>query len=101
MRIKLKRDTRCAYDEHEMTMYPREGFIPKPVLPAGTVLNVDKKWMNFYGTYYRCGEYDIPTDAAVVIEGGEEFEEKRSVYELLFGISMHDKLSGRGKEEAR
>ena len=72
MKIKLKRDTRCAHDEHEMTMYPRKGFTPKPVLPAGTVLKVEKKWMNFYGTYYRCGEYDIPTDAAVVIEGKEE-----------------------------
>ena len=45
MKIRLKRDTHCAYDEHEITMYPREGFTPKPALPAGTVLKVDKKWM--------------------------------------------------------
>ena len=72
MKIKLKRDTMCAYDEHEMTKYPRPGFKTKPMLPAGTVLNVNKEWSNFYGCYYRCGEYDIPTDAAVVIEGKEE-----------------------------
>lgn len=68
MKIKLKRDTRCAHDEYEMTMYPRKGFTPKPILPAGTVLQVDKKWQNFYGVYYRCGKYDIPTDASVIIE---------------------------------
>lgn len=48
MRIKLKRDTRCAHDVHEMTLYPREGFTPKPILPAGTVLKVDKEWKNLY-----------------------------------------------------
>ena len=68
MEIKLKRDTRCAHDEHEMTLYPRKGFTPKPILPAGTILQVDKKWSNFYGFYYRCGNYHIPTDAAVVIK---------------------------------
>ena len=49
MEIKLKRDTMCAHDEHEMTKYPRSGFKAKPMLPAGTVLNVDKEWSNFYG----------------------------------------------------
>lgn len=72
MRIKLKRDTRCAHDVHEMTLYPREGFTPKPILPAGTVLKVDKEWKNLYGIYYRCGNYDIPADAAVIIEGKGE-----------------------------
>ena len=67
MKIKLKRDTRCAHDEYEMTMYPRKGFTPKPILPAGTVLKVDKEWKNLYGIYYRCGNYDIPAGAAVVM----------------------------------
>ena len=68
MGIKLKRDTMCAHDEHEMTKYPRPWFKAKPMLPAGTVLNVGKEWSNFYGCYYRCGEYDIPVDAAVVVK---------------------------------
>ena len=68
MEIKLKRDTMCAHDEHEMTKYPRPGFKAKPMLPAGTVLVVDKEWFNLYGCYYRCGEYDIPVDAALVVK---------------------------------
>ena len=68
MEIKLKRDTMCAHDEHEMTKYPRPGFKAKPMLPVGTVLNVDEEWSNFYGCYYRCGEYDIPVDAAMVVK---------------------------------
>ena len=86
MKIKLKKDTRCAHDKHEMFYYPRAGFQPKPILPAGTVLEVDKKWWNFYGVYYRCGKYDIPVEDAVVIEG-EETKDKRSIYEVLTGKS--------------
>lgn len=67
MRIRLKKETLCAHDVHELTKYPRPWFKAKPALPAGTELEVDKEWSNFYGTYYRCGEYDIPVDAAVII----------------------------------
>jgi len=58
----------CAHDKHELVNYPRSWFKAKPTLPAGTVLEVKKKWSNFFGTYYRCetadGEYDIPIENA-------------------------------------
>lgn len=68
MRIKLKKETMCAHDVHEMTLYPRKGFQAKPVLPEGTILEVNEKWINLYGVYYRCGEYDIPVENAEIIE---------------------------------
>lgn len=68
MKIRLIKETMCAHDVHEMTNYPRVWFKPKPALPEGTELVVDKEWSNFFGFYYRCGEYDIPVYAAVVIE---------------------------------
>lgn len=67
MKIKLVKPTKCAHDEHEERLYPRPWFVAKPILQEGTVLDVDKKWSNFYGTYYRCGDYDIPIDNAVLL----------------------------------
>lgn len=63
--IRLKEDTMCAHDVHEMVNYPRSWFKPKPLLKKGTLLEVEGIWANFYGNYYRCkttdGLYDIPT----------------------------------------
>ena len=68
MEIILKEDTMCAGDRHEIMNYPRDGFVPKPTLPKGTILTVKERWHNFYGHYFRCyhknGEYDIPMDKA-------------------------------------
>lgn len=75
--IKLLKETMCAYDQHEITHYPRHWYKPKPMLPKGTVLKVKKEWTNFYGSYYRCttpdGDYDIPVENAeeVVPKVGE------------------------------
>lgn len=72
MKIKLKTDTGCAHDEHEMTYYPRPHYKVKPILKKDTLLDVQERWMNFYGQYYRCrtqdGLYDIPIDKAVIVE---------------------------------
>ncbi len=50
MKIKLNKPTKCAQDVHETTKYPRPWF----KLPAGTILEVDKVWQNFFGSHYRC-----------------------------------------------
>ena len=72
MFIELTKDTMCAHDEHEITKYPRPWFKAKPLLKAGTRLEVEERWSNFYGTYYRCetedGLYDIPVDNAVIVK---------------------------------
>lgn len=44
MKIRLIKETMCAHDVHEMTNYPRAWFNPKPALPEGTELVVDKEW---------------------------------------------------------
>lgn len=71
MRIRLTEDTMCAGDKHEIINYPRASFQSKPTLPAGTELEVEKEWCNFYGCYYRCstpdGKYDIPINKAKII----------------------------------
>lgn len=67
MQIRLLRDCKCAGDIHEETHYPRPGFKAKPTLPEGTILDVDKTWQNFYGQFYRCGQYDIPIENAQII----------------------------------
>lgn len=54
MKIKIIKPTKCAQDVHETTKYPRPWFKPKPELPAGTILEVDKVWQNFFSIYYRC-----------------------------------------------
>lgn len=61
--IRLKEDTMCAHDMHEMTKYLRPGYKPKPALKAGTELIAESEFTNFYGAYYRVrtadGVYDI------------------------------------------
>lgn len=75
MKIKLTKNTDCAYDIHEITKYPRDWYKKKPILIKGEILEVKEEWRNFYGEYYRCynpkpenytsSYYDIPTENAI------------------------------------
>ena len=56
--IRLKEDTMCAHDLHEMTKYPRPNYKPKPALKAGTELIAESEFTNFYGAYYRARTED-------------------------------------------
>ena len=63
-KIILTEPTICSQDEHEMNYYKRSGFVIKPELPKGTILEVSEEYTNFYGKYYKCktkdGMYYIP-----------------------------------------
>lgn len=68
-RIEITSPTTCAHDDHESFYYPRKGYVCKPKLEPGTVLEVVKQWSNCYGSYYKAKTddgliYDIPINKA-------------------------------------
>lgn len=64
MKIKLKMNTLCAHDVHEVARYRTLSLTIKPELKAETVLKVTDFEENDYGMFYVCntkeGYYYIP-----------------------------------------
>lgn len=68
MQYRVLRDTVCQHYLHEVTHYYREGLVERK-LCKGEIVELVKKWSNFYGSYCRVKkhgddyEYDIdPND---------------------------------------
>jgi len=68
LKIKIIKDCCCEHDLHEMTNYSRYGLTLQE-FEDGDVLEVEKEWTNFYGSYYRCttekGYADIKVQNAI------------------------------------
>lgn len=77
MRIKITKDCSCEHDAHEMRNYPREGLSVQQFV-EGEELEVEKKWANFYGTYYRCPTESLKSYADISVRNAEEIHEHAS-----------------------
>ena len=54
MRIEITKDCTCEHYLHEVMNYPRPGLDSlKKQFKVGEQYDVDTKWSNFYGEYYR------------------------------------------------
>ena len=54
MKIEITKDCICEHYLHEVMNYPRPGLDNlKKQFKIGEQYDVDTKWSNFYGEYYR------------------------------------------------
>jgi hypothetical protein len=75
MRIEITKDCTCEHYLHEIMNYPRPGLDKlKKVFKVGEQYEVDAKWNNLSGEYYRVkGEefyHDVSTSNCKLIKNG-------------------------------
>lgn len=57
----VKQNCYCEGYLHEITNYPRKGLEVK-LLNKGDIVELDKKWNNFYGSYIRVIKNNVMYD---------------------------------------
>lgn len=66
MKIEITKDCICEHYLHEIMNYPRPGLENiKKNFKVGEQYEVDVKWDNYYGEYYRVKGYGVYHDVSV------------------------------------